>query len=334
MISTPPNPARLRRAAATNAGPSSMQVTRRPRAASGRVALPEAQPTSSTRSPSWRPVRRQSSSNSACGILGSRPVIAVGGRVEGRPQRLTLVRHGWILVPRAAVCVPFAHEGGRRSRTRADRTHGRRRARAGRKRRRRDRRRGGDVVGGRARPDQPLRRRLPARAPRPDAQAPPARRVHRDSRAAISTPDRPLVEFDRVEVPFDEQTTQVFQIGAARLRGSRVSSPGLAAVHGRFGSQPWRDLLMPAAAAANAGRRDDQRPAGGAEGDPGGARAHARGAGGVRAGRAVRARGRARAPGRPGGHDRAAGRARRARLLRRRPRDRDGRPPGGHRADG
>ena len=50
-------------------------------------------------------------------VLGPRPVVPVGGRVEGRPQRLALVGHGWILVPRAAVCVPFAHEGGRRSRT-------------------------------------------------------------------------------------------------------------------------------------------------------------------------------------------------------------------------
>jgi len=64
--------------------------------------------------------------------------------------------------------------------------------------------------------------------------------------------DRALVEFDRVEVPFDERTTQVFQIGAAPCAVPGVIA-GLATVHGRFGSQPWHDLLMPAAAAANAG---------------------------------------------------------------------------------
>jgi gamma-glutamyltranspeptidase/glutathione hydrolase len=60
--------------------------------------------------------------------------------------------------------------------------------------------------------------------------------------------DRPLADVDRVDVPFDERTTQVFQIGSATC-----AVAGLAAVHGRFGSQPWRELLMPAAAAANAG---------------------------------------------------------------------------------
>ncbi len=65
-------------------------------------------------------------------------------------------------------------------------------------------------------------------------------------------PDRPLGEPDAVDVPFDEQTTQVFHIGAAACAVPGVVA-GLAAVHGRFGSKPWRELLMPAAAAANEG---------------------------------------------------------------------------------
>jgi gamma-glutamyltranspeptidase/glutathione hydrolase len=65
-------------------------------------------------------------------------------------------------------------------------------------------------------------------------------------------PDRVLGEPDAVDVPFDEQTTQVFHIGAAACAVPGVVA-GLAAVHGRFGSQPWRDLLMPAAAAADEG---------------------------------------------------------------------------------
>lgn len=64
--------------------------------------------------------------------------------------------------------------------------------------------------------------------------------------------DRPLADVDRVDVPFDEQTTQVFQIGAAACAVPGVVA-GLAAVHGRFGSQPWRELLIPAAEAANEG---------------------------------------------------------------------------------
>jgi len=65
-------------------------------------------------------------------------------------------------------------------------------------------------------------------------------------------PDRPLATFDRVDVPFDEQTTQVFHIGAAACAVPGVVA-GIAAVHGRFGSLPWRDLLMPAAAGGNDG---------------------------------------------------------------------------------
>jgi gamma-glutamyltranspeptidase / glutathione hydrolase len=65
-------------------------------------------------------------------------------------------------------------------------------------------------------------------------------------------PERPLVDFDRVDVPFDEQTVQVFHIGAAAFAVPGVVA-GLAVVHARFGSHPWRDLLMPAAEAADAG---------------------------------------------------------------------------------
>ena len=55
-------------------------------------------------------------------------------------------------------------------------------------------------------------------------------------------PDRPLGEPDAVDVPFDEQTTQVFHIGAAACAVPGVVA-GLAAVHGRFGSKPWRPAV-------------------------------------------------------------------------------------------
>ena len=64
-------------------------------------------------------------------------------------------------------------------------------------------------------------------------------------------PDRRLGTFDRVDVPFDEQTTQVFHIGAAACAVPGVVA-GIAAAHLRSG-KPWRDLLMPAAVAANDG---------------------------------------------------------------------------------
>jgi gamma-glutamyltranspeptidase / glutathione hydrolase len=57
---------------------------------------------------------------------------------------------------------------------------------------------------------------------------------------------------ERVVVPFDEQTTQVFHIGAAACAVPGVVA-GLRAVHRRFGSKPWAGLLEPAAAAARAG---------------------------------------------------------------------------------
>ena len=53
-------------------------------------------------------------------------------------------------------------------------------------------------------------------------------------------------------MPFDEQTTQVFHIGAAACAVPGVLA-GLHAVHRRFGSLPWRDLLRPAAEAADRG---------------------------------------------------------------------------------
>jgi gamma-glutamyltranspeptidase / glutathione hydrolase len=65
-------------------------------------------------------------------------------------------------------------------------------------------------------------------------------------------PGRRVVEPDRVDVPFDEQTTQVFHIGPGACAVPGVVA-GIAAVHMRFGSLEWRDLLMPAAAAANDG---------------------------------------------------------------------------------
>jgi len=63
---------------------------------------------------------------------------------------------------------------------------------------------------------------------------------------------RPLVDMQSVLVPFDEQTTQVFHIGPATFAVPGVLA-GLHAVHRRFGRLPWRDLLLPAAAAAQAG---------------------------------------------------------------------------------
>jgi gamma-glutamyltranspeptidase/glutathione hydrolase len=63
---------------------------------------------------------------------------------------------------------------------------------------------------------------------------------------------RRLAEVERVLVPFDEQTTQEFHIGAAACAVPGVLA-GLRAVHRRFGSMPWRDLLLPAAAAADRG---------------------------------------------------------------------------------
>ena len=63
-------------------------------------------------------------------------------------------------------------------------------------------------------------------------------------------------------VPFDEQTTQVFHIGAAACAVPGVVA-GLHAVHRRYGSLPWRSLLLPAAEAARPGCRDQRRPVAG-----------------------------------------------------------------------
>src|SRR4249919_2622436 len=83
------------------------------------------------------------------------------------------------------------------------------------------------------------------------------RRVHvLDAFTAIpgqeTPPDRKLTEVVRVLVPFDEQTTQVFHIGAAACAVPGALA-GLHAVHRRFGSMPWADLLRPAAEAATRG---------------------------------------------------------------------------------
>jgi gamma-glutamyltranspeptidase/glutathione hydrolase len=65
-------------------------------------------------------------------------------------------------------------------------------------------------------------------------------------------PDRRLVAMDEVLVPFDEQTTQVFHVGPATCAVPGVVA-GLHAAHRRFGRLPWRDLLLPAASAAQTG---------------------------------------------------------------------------------
>ena len=63
---------------------------------------------------------------------------------------------------------------------------------------------------------------------------------------------RRLVDVESVLVPFDEQTTQVFHIGPATFAVPGVLA-GLHAAHVRFGRLPWRDLLLPAAEAAQSG---------------------------------------------------------------------------------
>jgi gamma-glutamyltranspeptidase/glutathione hydrolase len=63
---------------------------------------------------------------------------------------------------------------------------------------------------------------------------------------------RQVGEVDAVSVPFDEQTTQIFHIGAAACAVPGVV-PGLGALHRRFGRLPWRSLLLPAADAAERG---------------------------------------------------------------------------------
>jgi gamma-glutamyltranspeptidase / glutathione hydrolase len=57
---------------------------------------------------------------------------------------------------------------------------------------------------------------------------------------------------EEVVVPFDERTTQVFHVGPAACAVPGVVA-GLRSVHGRFGSRPWAELLLPAAEAARAG---------------------------------------------------------------------------------
>jgi len=63
---------------------------------------------------------------------------------------------------------------------------------------------------------------------------------------------RRLVDVESVLVPFDERTTQVFHIGPATFAVPGVIA-GLHTVHRRFGRLPWRDLLLPAAEAAQSG---------------------------------------------------------------------------------
>jgi gamma-glutamyltranspeptidase / glutathione hydrolase len=63
---------------------------------------------------------------------------------------------------------------------------------------------------------------------------------------------RRLVDVDAVEVPFDEQTSQTFHIGAAACAVPGVVA-GLHAAHRRFGRLPWRELLLPAAELAQRG---------------------------------------------------------------------------------
>jgi gamma-glutamyltranspeptidase / glutathione hydrolase len=77
-----------------------------------------------------------------------------------------------------------------------------------------------------------------------------------DAFTAIAGRDLPagrrLAEVERVLVPFDQKTTQEFHIGAAACAVPGVLA-GLHAVHRRFGSMPWHELLLPAAEAAERG---------------------------------------------------------------------------------
>ena len=65
-------------------------------------------------------------------------------------------------------------------------------------------------------------------------------------------PRRRLTAVESVSVPFDEQTTQIFHIGAAACAVPGVVA-GLHALHRRYGRLPWRELLLPAAEAAQRG---------------------------------------------------------------------------------
>jgi gamma-glutamyltranspeptidase/glutathione hydrolase len=65
-------------------------------------------------------------------------------------------------------------------------------------------------------------------------------------------PRRRLAAIESVSVPFDEQTTQVFHIGPATCAVPGVVA-GLFALHRRYGRLAWRDLLLPAAEAAERG---------------------------------------------------------------------------------
>src|SRR3954452_17268878 len=70
-------------------------------------------------------------------------------------------------------------------------------------------------------------------------------------------PGRALASVDVVSVPFDERTSQVFHIGAAATAVPGVVA-GLHEAHSRYGRLPWRSLLLPAAAAAQAGIRTNR----------------------------------------------------------------------------
>ncbi|MDX6549992.1 MAG: gamma-glutamyltranspeptidase / glutathione hydrolase [Gaiellales bacterium] len=63
---------------------------------------------------------------------------------------------------------------------------------------------------------------------------------------------RSLAEIEQVSVPFDERTTQIFHVGSATCAVPGVVA-GLHAAHRRHGRLPWRDLVLPAAEAAQAG---------------------------------------------------------------------------------
>jgi gamma-glutamyltranspeptidase/glutathione hydrolase len=65
-------------------------------------------------------------------------------------------------------------------------------------------------------------------------------------------PDRRLAAVEQVLVPFDKRTTQVFHVGSATCAVPGVVA-GLYEVHRRHGRLPWKQLLLPAAEAADRG---------------------------------------------------------------------------------
>ena len=167
---------------------------------------------------------------------------------------------------------------------------------------------GGDVVGGGAGADGPVRRRLRAGAPGP-RPAPPCSTPSPRSRASTCPTTADWARSSRSRC----RSTSVRPRCSTSARPP-VPCPGwcpactpcTAATAGC----PGGELLIPAAAAADRGVAVNAGPARGVQGDRGDRHRHTRGAGRCSSGTAHYVReGDVRAPARPGRLDRAAGRA-------------------------